>query len=88
MFQLLWRQEAIDGIATIWMKGNSDERNKITSAIHLLDELLRHDPENAGESRGDSLRIYFDLPLVVSFRCDVENSLVRVLQVWSAGTRK
>ena len=88
MFQVMWLESALDELATIWMDRDSEKRKELTSALHLLEKQLRHDPENVGESRENNTRVYIDLPLVVSFKCVVEKSVVFVLHVRSARKRK
>jgi hypothetical protein len=58
-------------------------RRAITTATHRIDEELRHDPENQGESRSSQERVYFEFPLGIRFEIDRQQSLVHVLQVWS-----
>jgi hypothetical protein len=75
-----WVPRAEQELAALWMDAQS--RDAVTRASHRIDQLLRHDPEQAGESRPRGRRILFELPLGVVFRVYPDRRLVRVLHVW------
>lgn len=82
MFRVRWKQSALNELAALWLAADSEIRTAINTAVQSIDELLRLDPEGEGESRPNKRRILFVAPLGVLFRVRVEQSVVRVLQVW------
>lgn len=83
MFQVRWKRSALDELAALWTQADSAMRLAITRATNRIDQELRGDPENRGESRGTQERVYFEFPLGIRFEVDRQLSLVHVLQVWS-----
>jgi hypothetical protein len=82
MFRVRWKQSALNELAALWMAADSEERRAITAATHRIDQLLRGDPDNQGESRPGGRRILFVPPLGILFRVDAAQAVVRVLHVW------
>ena len=76
-FQVIWVREAERQLTRLWLNHPGD-RTAITAASHEIDRLLADDPENAGESRDGQDRILIVAPLVVYFRLDAANRIVRV----------
>jgi plasmid stabilization system protein ParE len=76
-FQVIWVREAERQLTRLWVDYPGD-RNAITAASHEIDRLLADDPGNAGESRDGEDRILIVAPLVVYFRVDAANRIVRV----------
>jgi len=56
-------------------------RQAITAASHAIEQSLRNNPHNAGESRSGGRRIVFAPPLAVVFRVEADGQTVTVLQV-------
>jgi hypothetical protein len=83
MFEVVWRQTALDHLASAWMRADSAMRQDITQATQEIDRQLKANPRELGESRASGQRIFFHPPLGVAFEVDVEHSLVRVLFAWS-----
>jgi hypothetical protein len=83
MFTVRWKRSALNELAALWTQADSAMRRAITTATHRIDQELRHDAENRGESRGNQERVYFEFPLGIRFEVDRQESLVHVLQVWS-----
>jgi hypothetical protein len=81
MIKVEWLQSALDELANLWMLADSVEREAITSATHVLDERLRSNPHEEGESRPQGLRITFVPPLAVRFRVERNGQSVTVLHV-------
>jgi hypothetical protein len=75
-----WLPTAEQRLADVWL--NAPDRNAVTRAAHDIEQRLRHDPENNGESRSDGRRILFSDPLAVVYRVLSEDRLVEVLSVW------
>src|SRR5262249_51266959 len=76
----VWDPAAEQELAELWM--NSPDRNAVTLAADRIDQALKTDPEQEGESRPDGRRILLVVPLGVLFRVLPDDRLVRVLQVW------
>jgi len=82
MFEVQWQPSALDGLARIWMKAASAERQEITAASRQLDNALGSNPESQGESRELNERVVFADPIGVRIVIDHERSIVRVLKAW------
>lgn len=83
MFRVEWHSPAVNELTDLWLQANSTRRAEITAATHELDQRLRKDPENEGESRSADRRVAFIGPLGVLFRVDVAASIIEVVHVWS-----
>jgi len=79
-YDVLWVPAAEQGLAAIWM--DSHRRDAVTQSAREIDELLRDDPEDVGESRADGRRILLVPPLGVLFRVFPQDPHVYVLTVW------
>jgi hypothetical protein len=51
MFQVDWKKSALDELTEIWLKADSTQRLEITRASASIEQLLKFDPNNVGESR-------------------------------------
>ena len=76
-----WLQSALDELAAIWTQADRTRRKAITAANHQIDQRLRQDPWNQGESRSGGRRILFVHPLIVYFRIEADGRTVTVLGV-------
>jgi hypothetical protein len=81
MFRIRWERRALNELADLWAKGDSAERRAITAASHTIEQRLRRDPLNEGESRSGGRRITFAPPLAVTFRIEADGHTVSVLHV-------
>ena len=81
MFRVRWQRQAADELTDLWTRASSVQRRAITRASHLVEQRLRTDPSNEGESRPDGRRITFALPLAVTFRVEADGQTVSVLEV-------
>jgi hypothetical protein len=79
MFQVRWERRAINELTTLWSAADSTQRHAITAASHAIDQRLKRDPENEGESRAKGRRVTFVAPLAVTFRVDADDRTVSVL---------
>ncbi|MBI3466265.1 MAG: hypothetical protein HY000_24895 [Planctomycetes bacterium] len=79
-FAVLWKPKAEQALAKVWM--DAADRGAITAAARSIDEQLRIDPTNAGESRSDGLRILLAPPLGVKFTVDEPKHRVYVTALW------
>jgi plasmid stabilization system protein ParE len=77
---VIWLPDAEQELADIWL--NASDRASITRAAHIIDQILKHDPENAGESRPNNRRILIVLPLAVIYRVLPDDRRVEVVHVW------
>lgn len=82
MFRVEGLEMAVDDLTALWMSADSEQRQRITSATHLLDQELQTDPYRLGESRGDDQRVLFVYPLAVQVEVDRQQQIVWVLHVW------
>ena len=79
MFEVIWREEALDELADTWVQSDPLLRPAIEAAVVRLNARLAAEPIAVGESRGDELhRIAFDPPVVVTFAVETKNRIVRV----------
>jgi hypothetical protein len=81
MYVVHWKRSAIDRMTEIWLE--SPDRSAIADAVSEIDRVLASRPQDAGESRSDSIRIFFVPPLGVFFEVDEAAHAVDVLRVWS-----
>jgi hypothetical protein len=82
IYQVRWKRTAQEELADVWLTATSDDREAVTRAAQNLDQQLRIDAHELGESRPGDERIVFDSPLAAVFEVDQEHSVVRVLQIW------
>jgi len=82
MFNIRWKQSALNELASLWMDASPEQRREITEAANMIDQILQVNPEEQGESRPNGRRIFFVPPLGVLFRVRQQQGFVRVLQVW------
>ena len=80
IFTVVWTKAAMDDLTEIWTL--SGERKAVTSACDRIDNRLRRDPLNAGESRDGDDRMLFESPLGVTFQVSDADRLVTVNYVW------
>lgn len=85
MFHVVWLQPALNELAAAWIQANSTERQTITAATHTIDQLLKTDPHNQGESRPHGQRIMFLSPLGMTF--EIRQEMVRILHIWMVRRR-
>lgn len=82
IYQVYWRREASDELASIWLAADSQDRRAITHAANTIDLLFATNPGECGESRNAGKRIFFYAPLGVIFQVVEPQSAVYVLQLW------
>lgn len=80
-YTVIWKPEADRRLADIWL--NAADRAAVTAAAHQIDQKLRRDPENEGESRDKGRRIQLVAPLGVLYRVAPDDRLVNVVAVWA-----
>ena len=79
-YTVLWTPLAQGQLAQLWL--DAVDRDSVTRAASLLDELLRDDPHAQGESRFATLRIVFAPPLACYVDIRQDDHRVYVLAVW------
>jgi hypothetical protein len=57
MFRVEWLGAALEELAALWVRGDSESRRLITAATRAIDEELKSRPEEKGESRAEGERI-------------------------------
>jgi hypothetical protein len=81
MFRVEWLQSALDDLARHWIDADSGLRQSLTVASQEIDQRLRRDPSNEGESRPSGRRMTFVAPLAVTFRVDQDGQTVTVVEI-------
>ena len=81
MKRVEWLQSALDELAALWTQASSSQRRAITTASNTIEQRLRRDPHNEGESRSRGRRMTFVPPLAVIFRLEPDGQTVTVLSV-------
>jgi hypothetical protein len=85
-YMVIWLRRAIDQLTDLWLKADSELREAITKAAHQIDQELKSNPEEVGESRPDGRRIHFVQPLAILF--EVRQGAVRILYAWDARRKR
>jgi hypothetical protein len=67
-------------LTELWL--NAQDRNAVTRAANAIERRLRVNPQSAGESRADDLRVMFLPPLAVLFRVKPDDMLVEIIHAW------
>ncbi|HEX8200089.1 MAG TPA: hypothetical protein VF590_06350 [Isosphaeraceae bacterium] len=86
MFTVLWHGPALNQLATIWAQVS--DRTAVTAAVGRIDQRLRTDPEDQGESRDAGRRVLLEAPLGVTFSVQPDDRTVSVLTVWHYDTHR
>jgi hypothetical protein len=79
-YTVIWSPAAEAELADLWIKAK--DRNVIAEAADEIDDLLRRDPREVGESRDDRVRVVVVSPLGVEFEVKEADLMVYVLAVW------
>jgi hypothetical protein len=82
MYEVEWLDAAVQELAGIWLAANTDDRAKVNQATRMIDQSLRHNPYQKGESRPSGRRIFFALPIGVFFRVERHAPVVTVTHAW------
>ena len=86
VYTVLYREQARDELALLWLNADSQLRAAITAASAVLETALRKNPHTIGESRTATQRIAFEPPLAVLFDIREEDRQVVVLHIWQYGS--
>jgi plasmid stabilization system protein ParE len=79
-YTVVWSTAAESDLARIWLEATN--RDRIAAAANSINQRLKNNPEEVGESREDGRRICFELPLRVVFRVHPADRIVRVVSAW------
>lgn len=79
-YDVYWLPPAEQELTRLWLDPKT--RRRITEATNEIDQLLRDDPAQLGESRDGDLRVMFVDPLGISFIVDEEQGAVVVVEMW------
>jgi hypothetical protein len=80
-YTVYWSKAASDSLAEIWLALDSAKRSQLNQLISDIEELLRFEPEQQGESRDENRRIIFAAPLIITYRAVPERQTVQILFV-------
>ena len=73
-YTVVWTPDAREQLAEIWLEAS--DRDAVTLAATKIEQSLKHDPLNTGESRVVNIRIVIEQPLALF--CDVYPQDLRV----------
>ncbi|QDT66248.1 hypothetical protein V22_35130 [Calycomorphotria hydatis] len=79
-YTVVWSPTAEAKLAELWLESN--DRADLTVAADRIDELLRRDAANVGESRSTVSRILIEPPLAILFDTSSDDRLATVWAVW------
>jgi 2-methylcitrate dehydratase PrpD len=78
-YTVVWKSSAIADLAKIWAAAL--DRSAVTSASDAIDEKLRFDPVLRGETYRERVRVMIAEPLIITYRVNEGDRIVRVLTV-------
>lgn len=81
MFTVAWLDEALDGLADVYVALDLTEQDRVAAAVEALNARLVNDPLDEGESRSGGFRITFIDRLAVTFWVSEARRLVQVAAV-------
>jgi hypothetical protein len=87
MYNVNWREEAVQEIVRVWDNASSELRAAIEQAVESVNETLQQDA-TVGESRTEGLRIWFVPPLGLIFELEEGEGVVRVQHAWVVRPRR
>jgi hypothetical protein len=82
MFRLRWEERAMNELAAVWLKSESQRRAAITGATSQIEKLLLDDPIWWSEPHAHGRRIIYVPPLGVTFRIEENGEVISVLGAW------
>ena len=79
-YRIEWHPDTLRSFATDWETLRSDRQRAVMDALDGIDHQLKSHPMQAGESRiSESDRVLVLPPVVVAYKVDVCQQLVRIL---------
>ena len=79
-YTVVWKPAAEEELARLWTE--AVDRDAITTAANEIDQWLRSNPHDQGESRSGAVRVMFIHPLGVFFHIEDADRVVSLLKVW------
>jgi hypothetical protein len=86
IYMVIWLPRALNQLTSFWLKSDSKVRKAITKAAHQIDEELKANPLETGESRPDGRRIHFVHPLAILY--EIRQGAVRILYAWDCRRKR
>lgn len=83
-YVVTWLPDAEQELARIWLA--AADRAEVTYVADWIEQRLKSDPEDAGESRSDGRRILLSAPLGIIFRVLAPDRRVVISHVWWLGS--
>jgi len=81
VYQLIWRDSALDALADIYVAADPANRAIISAEVEELNAQLRLNPTTVGESRSGSDRMTFIHRVAIGFRASTSLRTVWVTKV-------
>ncbi len=78
-YTVIWRRRAQGQLAALWIR--SANKDAVAGYADQIDRILARNPNDQGESRLGSVRVWFHRPLAVQFQVDEAAKLVTVMAV-------
>ncbi len=88
MFQLIWRDSALDALADHYVAADPKTRQKMASLVDAMNNRLKNDPLGEGESRPGNYRVTFLNGLTITFDVLLGELTVRVIRVHQYSKRR
>lgn len=79
-FTVAWDQAAEDMLTALWL--DARDRGAISEAVDHLEQALRMNPLELGESRSHGFRLVFHGPLIFLIHVDVVLKTVHIVDLW------
>lgn len=81
MFRVDWLESALDELTALWTAADPSLRAAVTASAHAIEQRLRSNAPDEGESRPSGRRITFAAPLAVTFHMEPDGVTATVLHV-------
>ncbi len=78
MYEVIWRDSALDELADAFVKADLIKREALERAVVKLNAQLASEPFDLGESREGIDRVAFDRPCAINYWVDTILRVVRV----------
>lgn len=85
MFGLIWLEGAMDDLADAYLEATVPERERMSVGVEALNNRLREEPNDEGESRDAGNRLTFVPLLSVLFEVSQSEGVVYVIAVQRYG---
>jgi hypothetical protein len=80
IYTVVWKPIAEQRLTKLWIAASN--RQSVADATNRIDQRLRREPDQQGESRDAKRRILFVPPLAVLYRVEDDDRTLHVLDVW------